>query len=513
MNFKNLVYSRKSVFWVPVIVILKAIILFIFLALSKQFTPELVDGISIQSNDYSQLVDPVNNLVESGSYRLRSSSEPYAGRLPGYSFPYIFYRYLFAKSVAHQLLILSQIFLSAFAIFLFAKLVEEVSSKKMFYWTVILFSFFAYFIKDDLWTLSASFSASTFMIHLYYTYKFIKYENNKDIFLSGLWMTWLFLLRPFTLLYFIVILLVLFAVYRNKIIYFLKIITLFLLPLLLFESFWIPRNYVNTGKIIPLQVAYVPGQNFKYVAGCGVDCVGKYSVVEVRKLVSAWGGNSLWFVPGTELHWFLRERANYDFSGYTFQNQSIFTKEFTIDSLLHLKRDLVASYDESLSFEERFSLDEIVVEKSRRYTKSYAASYPFNFYVVSHIKRLKIFLGVNVTADWPGPAFKEGPWFYSFYKLISLVFHLVLIFVVFVFPYLMIFNRSLRTKYSFIVAGYVYSLLFVFSFLVELAGITYYITGFVGAYLLFLMLIGEWENWNVFPKKKRGEQNESITLN
>jgi len=503
MNLKNLLHSRKSVFWVPVIVIFKIVVLFVFLSLSKQYLPEKIDGIAILSNDYSQLVEPVNNLVENGGYNLKGSEIPYASRLPGYSFPYIIYRYLFNESTAHQLLILSQIVLGAFGVFLLALMVEEISSKKMFYWTLILFSFFAYFIKDDLWTLSASFSSSTFMIHLYYTYRFIKNQKYKDIFLSGLWMMWLFLLRPFTLFYILVIMLVLFIVYRKKIFFFLKVASLFFLPLFLFESFWIPRNYLNTGKIIPLQDAYVPGQDFKYVEGCGVDCTGKYSVVEVRKLVSAWGGNSLWFVPGTELHWFLREKSNYNFDGYTFQEADIFTPEFTIDSLKELKRDLVASYNDSLTFEERYEMDERVVEKSRRYTKSYASAHAFSFYVTSHIKRLKNFLVVNVTQDWPGPSFKKGPIYYSIYKLFSILFHFVLVFIMFFFPYLVIVNKSLRTRFNFIVLGYVYSLLFVFGFLVELAGITYFITGFIGAFVLLIILIGDWNNWKVIPKTKK----------
>ena len=65
------------------------------------------------SNDYSELLGPVDNLIETGTYEyVKNSKVPYADRMPGYMFPYVVFRYIFSQKTAVLLLISFQIIFS-----------------------------------------------------------------------------------------------------------------------------------------------------------------------------------------------------------------------------------------------------------------------------------------------------------------------------------------------------------------------------------------------------------------
>ena len=288
MTLKKLYNSRSLYVWLPIILLLKAFVLCFFYNQLYNYSPESLNGLVVISNDYSELIEPTNQLMTNGVYSLKDINKPYAGRLPGYTFPYIIYRSIFSENIALQLLIISQFIFSAISIYYLSLLSGKITKRPLlFIISIIVFSFFPFFIKEEFFTMATSLSVSAFIMHLYLIKKFIKSRSKKTLMLSGLFLTWVILLRPFTLLYFFPILILITYLYRKKLITALNYILIFIIPFLIFESFWITRNYINTQKIIPLQDAYVPGQDYGYTDGCDINCTAKYSVVEIRKLISA----------------------------------------------------------------------------------------------------------------------------------------------------------------------------------------------------------------------------------
>ena len=491
--------SRRIYIWLPLILLLKGIALYIFFCKYNNFYPEKLNGIAFISNDFNELIEPSNQLVTNGIYSLEKHKNPYIGRLPGYAFPFLIFRYIFSENISLQLLIISQCIFSAISIFYLGIMSERISQKKiLFILTIILFSLFPFYLKEELATISTSFSVSAFIIHLYFIFKFLNNQLKKNLFYSGLFLLWLILLRPFTLVFYVPSILLIGYLFQDKLKHIITYTIIFLSPLVIFESFWILRNYINTQKIIPLQDAYVPGKDYGYTDGCGMNCTAKYSVVEIRKLVSAWGGNSTWYIPGTEMHWFLSYKP-LDFKNYTFVNKNIFVKGFNRDSLINLKKDLAQSFNEKLHPTIRKKIDDKIVSKCKKFKKAYANNKPIEYYIISHLKRLKNFLIVNPTQDWPGPSFRKSSLLYKSYKFISiLLFYLSLLSVV-VFGFL-----KIKNKFGLLCFMYALSLIFVFSFLVELSSVLYFSTGLVCGWICFLFMI---KNYHYFFIQKSEFEN------
>ena len=188
------------------------------------------------------------------------------------------------------------------------------------------------------------------------------------------------------------------------------------------------------------------------------------------------------------MHWFLKYKGN-DFKGYPFVNNDLFSEGFTKDSLISLKKDLKRSYNKNLSIEERSKIDERIVAKAKKYRSIYANEHPLNYYLISPLKRMKNFLIVNPTQDWPGPSFSESSFSYKSYKIFSIALYLLSIIAVLIYAVLVIIKKNYRSKLGLICLFYSISLMFTFGFLVELSIIMYYATGFVSGWIILIIIL------------------------
>ena len=470
-------------FWVGVVLISKFLILYYFLLQGEKYGFNIW-GLSIISNDYGELFEPSNQLIENGKYSLDENSQPYCGRLPGTSFPYLLYRFIFSEYYAVQLLIFSQIILSAISVYLLGILSIKISKKTFFfYFTIVIFSVCPYFTKEEILTTTTSFSASSFIIMLFYLQKHIESKKNKYLFFSSIFLLWLFLLRPFTLIYIPIIIIYLldFSDLKLTIIK----IAIVISPLFIFESFWTYRNFSNTGKFIPLQEGYVPGLDFKYIEGCGQDCVAKYSILEIRKLVSSWGGSSEWYIEGTDMNWFLDGEINNEIHF----KKTIFSNEFTKDSIVNLKKLLISSFDSKLSFNQRFVADELIVKKAKKFKSNFIKNHPFDYYIKSRFLRIKNLILVNPTMDWPGPPFLKSSMAYKLFKIISIISFFVFFLAIIVYTICFLFMKKTKGNVVNICFYFTIALLASFSFLIELTSVFYFATGYICGYIMLVSLL------------------------
>ena len=470
-------------FWIGLVLILKLTILYYFLIQAEKFGFKL-SGISIISNDFEQLIEPSNMLIENGKYSLLESSKPYSGRLPGSAFPYIIFRFFFNEFYSLQLLIFTQIILSSISVYLLSILTFKITNKSFFFYlSIIIFSVCTYFIKEEILTTTTSFSASSFIIMLFYLQKHIESKKNKYLFFSSIFLLWLFLLRPFTLIYIPIIIIYLldFSDLKLTIIK----IAIVISPLFIFESFWTYRNFSNTGKFIPLQEGYVPGLDFKYIEGCGQDCVAKYSILEIRKLVSSWGGSSEWYIEGTDMNWFLDGEINNEIHF----KKTIFSNEFTKDSIVNLKKLLISSFDSKLSFNQRFVADELIVKKAKKFKSNFIKNHPFDYYIKSRFLRIKNLILVNPTMDWPGPPFLKSSMAYKLFKIISIISFFVFFLAIIVYTICFLFMKKTKGNVVNICFYFTIALLASFSFLIELTSVFYFATGYICGYIMLVSLL------------------------
>lgn len=438
-------------------------------------------------NDHHEFFKPINNLIENGQYSMGETGQPYAGRLPGYIFPYILFRYFLNEQTALLLLGLFQLLCAGISTYFIARLSYELSSKKSiyFYITYIAFLFIPYFWHYDFSYHPTTLNSTVYILFLYFFYTkiFTSKPQIKYYIINGIFLAWIFFLRPFLGLYFIPALtFIIFQAFHHKI----KIkkiilrLVIFMLPFILFESIWITRNHIAFNKFIPFQTSFVPFSSNEQ-SEYGYGSTTKYSMTHVRKLISAWGGDCTWYFNNSDMAWFLNTDSlkPHPFKDYTF------CQGLTIDSLTHLKKVIYHSYHNDFSStQKKDSLEKIIITTADRYRDTYIKERKVRYLFFSPLLRIKNFLIRNVTQDWPGKSFSDSSIINKFFRLLSLAeYYMLLIFGLILIITLPIFYKRYNGFELFVLSN-VLILLITFAFLIELSHYIYFVTGYISLIIL-----------------------------
>ena len=164
--------KREVYFGIILSIVIKVIILSFTIQEHKKIDSEKFFSFVYITNDYNYFLKPVDNFFESGKFSYDGETI-FAGRLPGYWFPYLIIHSFFNKEVSIVFLITLQILLSILASILFSKLVYFFSKiKTLFYLSIIIYSSNLLLIPFEYMTMTESFSASSFIIGFYCFYRF-----------------------------------------------------------------------------------------------------------------------------------------------------------------------------------------------------------------------------------------------------------------------------------------------------------------------------------------------------
>ena len=304
-------------------------------------------------------------------------------------------------------------------------------------------------------------------------------------------MAWLALLRGFCLVLIpVTVLFLIYFLFSNKqaIKQLLIALVMFTLPFIFFESIWIVRNYVSLHKFIPLQTSFVPGSDSKnpeYNNGM----VTKNSMMSVRKLIFAWGGNNTWYFKNSDMAWFVR-RNDPAAKNFKFDN-SIFFDGFTQDSLAKLKSSIVFSFENLLPPVAADSVETVISSTAERYYNNFVRHKKIYYYFYAPIKRFKHYLLKNPTQDWPGPSFNQSTIVQKFAKLLSVFQYAVLLFALLLFPVVYFFKKK-HDKIS-IFYPFLYLLLLTsiipFITIIYMSHYSYFIFGYILLIPLFIFTL------------------------
>lgn len=392
----------------------------IFISAKNHF-PERIEGLAFVQNDCEYFLDPVDVYFERGQMELRSREGiPFAGRMPGYAAPYFVLRLFFQRETALSLLIMLQIFLSAAAVVIMAWLASQWFSNRRYFLPVLLILLFSFHLfVFDFFTLSESLAVSAFCFFLYYLHRYQESSKHAALLQSGFFMAWLIFLRPFTttlLILFPLLLLVNYLKHQLSMHSLLKAGLLFLIPFFVFEAAWVYRNYRVLGKWVPLETSITEsyGERGAY----------RTSAVAIRKLISAWGGQTGEFYAGSEAEWFHHtemEKAD----DYVFKPH-VFKATFNKDSLLELKKIFNMSIDSTLSDAEKDSLNMLAAETALRWADDYRSKNPLRFYMINPLKRLSYLMTSNATMLIPFPAFSRMNLLEKIIKIFSVLLYYLL---------------------------------------------------------------------------------------
>jgi hypothetical protein len=486
--------TRRSLFAVAVIVTLAKISLY-FIFAGSDLKLAKGAGIFIPSADHSEYVEPIDNLVDFGTYRLTNTERPYAGRLPGFIVPYVLFRFFTGPFLAGQMLGVFILLFSVIAsVTLFTLIWDLTGSKSLCWIAIICGSIIPYFWHWD-WTLHPfSLSCSCLVFVLYFLNKIRTDLKPAYVFWAGFFLAWLFMLRGFTFLFIPICLayliwLLLKRQLESKMI--VRMIALFLITVTISEGIWVTRNFISIGKFVPLQTAFVKQQK-GVTPEYGSASHVKYSLMKVREMISAWGGDNFWYFPEADMNWFtdkLEKQSAED------QFPRVVTSVISPAELQNLRDLIQASFLPERSLVDQYAFEDEIEQKSVEYRRRFVEQRRAYNLFVAPIKRLKNFLIKNPTQDWFGPDFRSSNIFQKSIKLIStLVYSFLLISIPVVFLLMLRGGRSISGFY-WLLFSLVISLLFTFSELVNASHFSYFILGFPP---LLILIISFWRPglWN-----------------
>jgi hypothetical protein len=470
----------KPVKWLILALSVKLFLYFLFI-LPDNNPLRNFSGPFIKSADHGEYITPIDNFIEKGTYSLNGSKEFYAGRLPGFIFPYIIFRAIFSEATSTILLGIFILALSIISSYVLALLLYNLTKKRWSFITgFLLINFVPYFWHYE-WTLHASsLGVSCLILFVYYFHIYITLQNKKHLIYAGFFLAWLVFLRGFCLVYLPIAIIFLFA-FDKKSGKNLKQMALgaflFLLPFTVVETAWVTRNFISLHKFIPLQTSFVPGgdsKNQEY----GYRSITKYSLTKVRELIFAWGGENAWYFPDSDISWFAWKGGNYK-STVKFE-ESIFYDGFNLDTLFALRNDVIFSYRDSLSDAQHDSIESKISRTAIHLKEKFKTNKPLYFYFYAPIKRINNYLIQNTTQDWPGPAYSNSNIIQKTVKSVSLVTYFLLLLQIVLFPFLYFRKQKLYVFSNLYLLCYTLLLasVFPFAYLIPMAHYTYFIFGF-----------------------------------
>jgi dolichyl-phosphate-mannose-protein mannosyltransferase len=394
--------SSHVLFWVFIALLVRVSIIAFFLHSAKEVYPEKSIGtIGLKQNDYEYFMGPVDEYFEKGMFQYEfSPGKPFAGRMPGYSLPYMLLRFIFEKNTALFILFSLQILLGAISVYVMSLIAEKLfQSPGAFLIAFVLLAISSHTAIFDIYSLSESFSVSAICFFLYFIFKYFEERKVSHLVVSGFFITWAIFLRPFlgTMLVIFPLALLIYERRNFSITRFVKTCFLFFLPFILCESAWVYRNYVVMKRFIPLETSLTESYGE----------LGAYrtSAISVRMLIDAWGGESAEFNVGRDGDWFhhvpYEKAGDYVFADYVFHSS------FNKDSLLQLKKIFNASIDSTLTDTERDSLNKLASVIALRYAGQYKHDNFFRYYIINPVKRFQRLAFSNATGMLPLPRFDQ----------------------------------------------------------------------------------------------------------
>lgn len=486
MNKFQLPSPGRSGLWIFILVILKVFFLPLYYSFFLNSIPsgDMV-GYVFVNKDFDDYYNPVINLVKNGIYEYEEGSNlPYAGRLPGY-LPLSYLAFiLFDKVAALHFLVVIQLLVSVIASYLLAVLVYNIArSYKLFLFVLLAFNLFSIYSHYDITFHPTSLGNSFFIAGLFFLYSFYERRRTGDLLSAGFFLTWAALLRPFLLPSFIAFsgLMLVFLIrqkYSKRSI--IKSLGLFLSPFLIFEVCWTIRNYKALDKFVPLIIAYQEKEG-KTMSAMYPNTIS-YPILKLRDLISGWGGDNLWYLPGTEMNWFL-QMGEEDAARYRFKDRQL-CSAYNQDSLVKLRNIIKELSSPHVSRSDKVLLENKIIDACERYTQAYRQERWGWYYFISPALRIKNLIFRNAVQDWPGLSFRESGLGYRIYKVCCLSLYLVISGVaLLLLPYL-VYHYKKSGWFEISVIFFYLALLFTFAYLINFAHWVYFYSGIPLAWLI-----------------------------
>ncbi|MBP7512964.1 MAG: hypothetical protein KA791_00350 [Flavobacteriales bacterium] len=349
----------------------------------RECTPDTRIGtFAIYTGDTESYLLPIENYIEHGDYK-----PDY--RLPGVGVPYWVFRSVLAPEAARDALVIFQWLLSGISVYLLALItLRWTGSTRTSIIVYILFLLSAYSSWFDPAISSDSLSVTVLIFQVYVFQLAMERQRVGLVILAGLLLTWLVFLRPVSAA---LVPVAAFLVWRkwngDRA---LRAAILFLVPFAVIDGAWAVRNLRVNGQLNPLTNE---GVMPVYVTD------GRWW--EVMKFMQCYGGDYIWWNPGTTMRWFgvWKGGGALDDEGRKAEPPPpyAYVPAYDQDSLQLVANDVRLLATGTLSHTDSLVTAASIASRLQRYSEAYKKGAPFNYHVMSRLRMLKNEIGQNGT--------------------------------------------------------------------------------------------------------------------
>jgi len=359
---ENVPIRKLRTLIVAVVVISKAFIA--WYTINQSYLSEVPGTFALCSGDCSSYLDPIEHLVDRGSY-----SPDY--RMPGYGAIYLPLYLAFPKAMALNVLVLFQLLIDVVASILLIEAVRILTNSNtgallalLFYGIACTVSVYGKFVLTE--TIAASFMA----IAIHATARYAATGRPVHLFVASLFLTWAYFCRPVLFpLFMLLACYALWSVFRGR-----KLagLIMLLLPFAVVQSAWTLRNYLMYDQVVLLtRTLYYPTYTDSQVASFAFH--GTFADFK-----------DSYIFPDRD--WMNRSTKLRNVDEVPFPERA-YTPYFTEDSVLELRRLARALVQDTLPAQEHAVLDGLVAAKLDRYSASIRKEHWFLVHVRVPVER------------------------------------------------------------------------------------------------------------------------------
>ncbi len=349
MAFPPVVFMVTAVAW-------RLLLVFIFSSQITYTDPDnaIAPGFGFQAVDYYYHITPAENLYQNGHFRIHED-KPFAGRMPGYSAFYLFFRIWMSQEMASVMMIVTQALLGGLGAYTLARAAEMFFQRRSAFLIVfglgILYPVSAFY---DYQTLSEGLAISMTSVMLYCLMRGLRAAPVKWFLLAGALLAWIIFMRPYLgVLLPVMGLFLLWQVpgWINKF----KYAIVFALPFGLALLAWNVRNYHEMGKVVIMEASVTESYGKAY----------SRAWMSIRSLIGAWGGEALYFEPASEAEWFRIGKSD---KPLQLPERVYAAACFTPEDLQNLKRDF-QEFHNAVGMDEE--MQQHIVQTANSYRRCY----------------------------------------------------------------------------------------------------------------------------------------------
>lgn len=479
--------NKRNFFCILFIVFsIKIITLFFFINYLEDKKNDLWITLSEDDEGYLSCVE---NYIEFGELfydgKYSGNSKMYAPRVPGQNISYLTFRYFFSKNISINLLIIFQCLFYSISISLIVSYYAKNLKNRLVLLIVAIIAIDTYSsYYNNIPSLADSLNISFTIFSFYFLLKYTDKRNYKYLIFLGIFTSITFFFRVTSILNISLVgFTILYLKYfeNKKILSAVKLFSIFILPFILFESFWVIRNKSVADKFIFLQEMGRPALHQNDIFSCKI------------RFCQAFGGDYARWNPKSAILWFENDqylkKMKFDRPDDSVFPDYIFSENSTLNDLKDAREHIWRGNEDQ------------AIKIINKMTKKIKENNPIHYYFLSRIKYSWNLFFQSPTYYYPY-SFNNANFTEKAIKLSSLIIYIIIVLTpLFFLPFYFInYKKARDIKINFFYT-FTFSYILFYAFLFKTSEFRYNLMSYIGFLVLTICIIDK-INYLYIMKKK-----------